>query len=258
MSEHNESHPQKRSWLRKNGSDAAALRHREVPDDERESGWGAQVKEFLMVIIYALLIAFILKTFIIRGFYIPSGSMENTLQVNDRVFVNVAGSMFSQADRGDIIVFKDNRNWIDQSTVGEPNPVRTALSFVGILPDTSNNYLVKRVIGVGGDHVVCCSDDGKITVNGEAIDESSYLYPGANPSDIPFDVIVPENSYFVMGDHRNNSADSRYHIEDGTEFISDGDVEGKVFVLAWPLNHFKFLGGADDVFANVPSKPSDS
>lgn len=224
--------------------------------EERPSGFWNQVKEFLLVISLALLIAFLLKTFVLRGFYIPSGSMENTLEVNDRVFVNVAGSMLGSAERGDVIVFKDNKNWVPESNAAANNPVRSALSFVGILPDTSNNYLVKRVIGVGGDHVVCCSDDGKITVNGVAIDESEYLYPGANPSDIPFDVIVPENSYFVLGDHRNNSADSRYHIENDTEFISDGEVEGKVFVVAWPLNHFTFMGGAHDVFADVPSTDS--
>lgn len=217
---------------------------------ERErSGVGAQIKEFLLVILYALLIAFLLKTFVLRGFFIPSGSMENTLQINDRVFVNVAGSAFGDAKRGDIIVFKDSQGWIDSSTQ-EANPIRSALSFVGILPDSSNNYLVKRVIGVGGDHVASTSD-GKISVNGEVIDEP-YIYPGANPTDIPFDVIVPEDSYFVMGDHRNNSADSRYHIESNTAFVSDSDVEGEVFVVAWPLSHFTWVSGAEDVFANVP------
>lgn len=232
-------------------NDSAAMKHRAVPATEKSGGFGSQVKEFLLVLLYAVLIALVLKTFVLRGFYIPSGSMENTLQINDRVFVNVAGSMFGTAERGDVIVFKDSHNWVNQNEQQPANPVRTALSFVGILPDTSSNYLVKRVIGVGGDHVVCCSADGKITVNGEEITEP-YLYPGANPSDIPFDVIVPENSYFVLGDHRNNSADSRYHIEDGTEFISDGDVEGEVFVVAWPLSNFTFMQGAEEVFANVP------
>ncbi|MFW0184501.1 signal peptidase I [Rothia sp. CCM 9418] len=227
----------------------ATFLHQDVPPAE-QTGFLGQVKEFGIVILYALVIAFILKTFVIRGFYIPSGSMENTLEVNDRVFVNVAGSMFSQAERGDIIVFKDTQGWIDSSP-HRSNPVASALAFVGILPDSSDKYLVKRVIGVGGDHVVCCSANGRIMVNGVAIDET-YLYPGAKPSEIPFDVIVPENSYFVMGDHRNNSADSRYHIEDGHEFISDSDVEGKVFVRAWPLNRFQFIGGAHDVFADVP------
>ncbi|MEX3609702.1 signal peptidase I [Rothia sp. LK2588] len=226
-----------------------ASSRREIRESEKSGAW-AQIKEFLLVIFYALLIAFLLKTFVLRGFYIPSGSMENTLAINDRVFVNVAGSTFGDAERGDIIVFKDTQGWID-SSAQRPNAIRQALSFVGVMPDSSNNYLVKRVIGKGGDHVSCCSPNGKLYVNGQEITED-YIYPGANPSDIKFDVVVPENSYFVMGDHRNNSADSRYHIERGTEFISEADVEGEVFVIAWPLNHFKWLNGAEETFANVP------
>ncbi len=218
--------------------------------EKEKNSFTAQISEFFLIIFYALLIAFILKTFVLRGFYIPSGSMENTLEVNDRVFVNVAGSMFGQADRGDIIVFKDSQNWVD-STAQASNPIRDALSFIGVMPDSSNNYLVKRVIGKGGDHVVCCSDNGKILVNGQEITED-YIYPGASPSDIDFDVIVPENSYFVLGDQRNNSADSRYHIEENKEFISDADVEGEVFVIAWPLSHFTWITGSKDTFANVP------
>lgn len=168
--------------------------------------------------------------------------------INDRVFVNVAGSLFSEAERGDVIVFKDTQNWMPTSS--SSNPVRSALSFVGIMPDNSSNYLVKRVIGVGGDHVVGTAD-GKITVNGVEINET-YVKPGVSSTDIPFDVIVPQNSYFVMGDNRANSADSRYHIETGTEFINEADVEGEVFVVAWPLNHFTFMGGASEVFADVP------
>ena len=130
------------------------------------------------------------------------------------------------------------------------NPVRDALAFVGVMPDSSSNYLVKRVIGVGGDHIVGTAD-GRITVNGVEIDET-YLKPGVSPTELPFDVIVPQKSYFVMGDNRSNSADSRYHIQTGTEFINDADVVGEVFVVAWPLSSFTFIGGASDVFADVP------
>lgn len=206
------------------------------------------LKEYGLIILYALVIAYLLKTFILRGFYIPSSSMEDTLQINDRVFVNVAGSLFSDADRGDVVVFKDTQNWMPPTT--ETNPVRNALSFVGILPDSSSNYLVKRVIGVGGDHVVG-HEDGSISINGVTLNET-YVKEGVSPTDIPFDVIVPQNSYFVMGDNRSNSADSRYHIESRTEFISEADIEGEVFVVAWPLQNFTFMGGAPEVFADVP------
>lgn len=206
------------------------------------------VKEYTLIILYAVLIAFLLKTFIVRGFYIPSSSMEDTLQINDRVFVNVAGGLFTEAERGDIVVFKDTQGWMPVPT--SSNPVRDALAFVGVMPDSSSNYLVKRVIGVGGDHIVGTAD-GRITVNGVEIDET-YLKPGVSSTELPFDVIVPQNSYFVMGDNRSNSADSRYHIQTGTEFINDADVVGEVFVVAWPLSSFTFVGGASDVFADVP------
>lgn len=230
---------------------AEAVEKQGSKKQKKPETFGQQVKEFLLIIFYALLIAFVLKSFIIRGFFIPSGSMLNTLEINDRVFVNVAGSMFGEAERGDIIVFEDTQNWMPESGVSQ-NPVRNALSFIGVLPDSSQNYLVKRVIGVGGDRVVCCDADGKITVNGQAIDEP-YVREGVAPSEVPFDVIVPENSYFVMGDNRSNSADSRYHIEQNTAFVNDSDVVGEVFVVAWPLDHFKFVRGDSEVFANVPA-----
>ncbi|MCT1367379.1 signal peptidase I [uncultured Kocuria sp.] len=219
---------------------------------EPEGLW-PKIKEILLVIFYALIIAFIVKTFLIRGFYIPSGSMENTLELNDRIFVNVAGNYLSDPDRGDIVVFKDSQHWIPENQSNtSSNPIRDALSFVGVLPDSSQNYLIKRVIGKGGDHVTCCSADGKVQVNGKAIDESSYLYPGAKPSDFPFDVTVPEGEYFVMGDHRNASADSRYHIQQGTEFVKRDDIEGRAFITAWPISRWTWLDSADNVFSDIP------
>lgn len=220
----------------------------DTPRGSKQRRENSVLKEYGLIILYALVIAYLLKTFILRGFYIPSSSMEDTLQINDRVFVNVAGSLFSDADRGDVVVFKDTQNWMPPTTGS--NPVRNALSFVGIMPDSSSNYLVKRVIGVGGDHVVG-HEDGSISINGVTLNET-YLKDGVSPTEIPFDVIVPQNSYFVMGDNRSNSADSRYHIETRTEFINEADVEGEVFVVAWPLQHFTFTGGAPEVFADVP------
>lgn len=220
----------------------------EKPKGGKRRRENSALKEYSLIVLYAVLIAFILKTFVLRGFYIPSSSMEDTLQINDRVFVNVAGSLFGEAERGDIIVFKDTQGWMPVSNTS--NPVRDALSFVGVMPDSSSNYLVKRVIGVGGDHIVG-SPDGTITINGVKLDEP-YVKTGVSPTDIPFDVIVPANSYFVMGDNRSNSADSRYHIETGTEFINEADVEGEVFVVAWPLSNFKLMNGTDEVFTNIP------
>ena len=235
-------------------AEQAELTYSQAQEEGRLGEWlWVQAREGGTVILYALVIAFLVKTFLLRGFYIPSGSMEQTLQVNDRVFINVAGSYFSEPKRGDVIVFKDSQGWIP-STQKTSSPLKDALSFAGILPDTSSNFLVKRVIGTPGD-VVESDGNGKIKVNGVEITEP-YLYPGNPPSEIPFKVTVPAGKYFVMGDHRSNSADSRYHISDGTAFISKDDVQGNVFVVAWPLNHFGLLQDQSSVFSSIPAPTS--
>ncbi|WP_315340891.1 signal peptidase I [Rothia mucilaginosa] len=235
-------------------AEQAELTYSQAQEEGRLGEWlWVQAREGGTVILYALVIAFLVKTFLLRGFYIPSGSMEQTLQVNDRVFINVAGSYFSEPKRGDVIVFKDSQGWIP-STQKTSSPLKDALSFAGILPDTSSNFLVKRVIGTPGD-VVESDGNGKIKVNGVEITEP-YLYPGNPPSEVPFKVTVPAGKYFVMGDHRSNSADSRYHISDGTAFISKDDVQGNVFVVAWPLNHFGLLQDQSSVFSSIPEPTS--
>lgn len=235
-------------------AEQAELTYSQAQEEGRLGEWlWAQAREGGTVILCALVIAFLVKTFLLRGFYIPSGSMEQTLQVNDRVFINVAGSYFNEPKRGDVIVFKDSQGWIP-STQKTSNPLKDGLSFVGILPDTSSNYLVKRVIGTPGD-VVESDGTGKIKVNGVEITEP-YLYPGNQPSELAFKVTVPAGKYFVMGDHRSNSADSRYHISDGTAFVSKDDVQGNVFVVAWPLNHFGLLQDQSSVFSSVPEPTS--
>ena len=235
-------------------AEQAELTYSQAQEEGRLGEWlWVQAREGGTVILYALVIAFLVKTFLLRGFYIPSGSMEQTLQVNDRVFINVAGSYFNEPKRGDVIVFKDSQGWIP-STQKTSNPLKDGLSFVGVLPDTSSNYLVKRVIGTPGD-VVESDGTGKIKVNGVEITEP-YLYPGNQPSELAFKVTVPAGKYFVMGDHRSNSADSRYHISDGTAFISKDDVQGNVFVVAWPLNHFGLLQDQSSVFSSVPEPTS--
>ena len=235
-------------------AEQAELTYSQAQEEGRLGEWlWVQAREGGTVILYALVIAFLVKTFLLRGFYIPSGSMEQTLQVNDRVFINVAGSYFSEPKRGDVIVFKDSQGWIP-STQKTSSPLKDVLSFAGILPDTSSNFLVKRVIGTPGD-VVESDGNGKVKVNGVEITEP-YLYTGNNPSEVPFKVTVPAGKYFVMGDHRSNSADSRYHISDGTAFISKGDVQGNVFVVAWPLNHFGLLQDQSSVFSSIPAPTS--
>ena len=234
---------------RKKEKQALTLKQAQAEGRVGEWAW-TQVRETATIILYALIIAFVIKTFLIRGFYIPSGSMENTLQVNDRVFINVAGSYFNDPKRGDVVVFKDSQGWIP-SAQKNSNPISDGLTFVGILPDTSSNYLVKRVIGLPGDTVES-DGSGKIKVNGVEVTEP-YLHPGSAPSDIPFKVTVPEGKYFMMGDHRDNSADSRFHIADGHAFVPRDDIAGTVFVIAWPLNHFGLLDDEKKAFDSVPN-----
>ncbi|MBS6029939.1 MAG: signal peptidase I [Kocuria sp.] len=233
------------------GARGGRARRRRRGSEKPTTGWGA-VREILIVVVLALVIAFVAKTFLIRGFFIPSGSMEQTLELDDRIFVNVLDARMGEIERGDVVVFDDTQGWLPASARTGTNPVRGALEFVGLLPDSSQQALVKRVIGVGGDHVTCCDASGKITVNGKALDEP-YLYPGVQPSEIPFDVTVPDGEFFVLGDHRNASADSRYHIETGTEFIKREDVVGTAFVIAWPLDRFQFLHNPEGSFQDIPA-----
>ncbi|WP_144791879.1 signal peptidase I [Kocuria palustris] len=220
------------------------------------SSGGGIVKEVLITIAVVLLISFLLKTFLFRLFYIPSGSMENTLQLQDKIGVNVAEPWLGPLERGDIAVFEDTQGWLPESQM-QSGPVRQGLEFVGLAPDRSTQYLIKRVIGTEGDTVACCSADGQVTVNGEPLDEP-YLFEGDVPSEIPFEVTVPEDSYFVLGDHRSASADSRYHIEQGTEFVDHDDVVGSAFTILWPMDRWEWLSNPSDTFADIPEPSQEA
>ena len=208
------------------------------------------VVDSVRTICFILIISCLVKMFLIKGwFHIPSGSMEGTLQVNDKVLVNVAGTYIQGIKRGDVVVFKDSQGWMPKKE-HEINPINDGLVFLNILPDTSVNYIVKRVIGLPGDTVES-DGEGKIRVNGVEITEP-YVSADSKPSRISFKVTVPDGKYFMMGDHRNNSADSRFHISDGKTFIPREDIIGSVFVVVYPSDHFKFLDGDHKVFHDVP------
>lgn len=237
-----------------------------VPDDGGTLGervgrqvwaWG---KELLTIVVIAVVLSFLIKTFLFRAFFIPSGSMENTLAIQDRIFVNLLVPQPFELKRGDIVVFKDTQGWL-QETPQDDGPVgwiSDVATFIGLAPDNSQQHLVKRVIGLPGDKVLCCNAEGKLTINGTAITEP-YLYPGAAPSETPFSVTVPEGKLWVMGDHRNNSQDSRAHnSEDGTGFVPIDDVEGRAIVIAWPLSRWDILGNYPEVFKDVPAPQSSS
>jgi signal peptidase I len=220
---------------------------------------GGLIKELLIVVVGALIIAFLIRTFLGQMFLIPSGSMEHTLNVSDRIAVQKVTAFH----RGSIVVFKDPDHWLGDEPQAPPRgPIGKALEFIGVLPNTSSDYLVKRVIGMPGDHVKCCDNQGRITVNGQPLDERSYLYSQngvqSKPSDRPFDVIVPRDRLWVMGDHRDDSADSRCHLNDqsvdGTSmsaFVPVDDVVGPVFAIVAPFSRASWIH-IPKTFENVP------
>ncbi|GGO83429.1 signal peptidase I [Nonomuraea cavernae] len=204
--------------------------------DKKGSFW----KELPVLVVVALVLALIIKTFVIQAFYIPSESMENTLLKNDRVLVNKLVYHTRDIERGDVVVFSGVDSWDGEFQLEEPsNPVAAFFRWVGtafgVVPGEKD--YIKRVIGVGGDNVKCCDSKGRITINGVPIDEGGYLYPGNEPSDRFFDVKVPEGRLWVMGDHRLVSLDSRAHQGDpGGGSIPESQVIGRAFVIVWPFN----------------------
>ncbi len=194
----------------------------------RLSSWvpGGRITLTLLV---CLLFLLLLSTFVLRPFQIPSGSMEQGLRIGDRVLVNKLAYRFGAVpQRGDIVVF-DGTGYFGHA-----------------------DY-IKRVVGVGGDRVVCCDREGRIQVNGRPVDESGFLYPGDSPSTVSFDVVVPGGTLFVLGDHRSDSSDSRDHLgSPGGGMIPVGDVVGRADGIIWPFGHATRLH-RPDAYARVPA-----
>lgn len=201
----------------------------------------------------ALVLAFVIKAFFVQAFYIPSGSMNDTLVLDDRILVQKVSYWTGEPGRGDIVVFSDPGGWLGPSeTQTAHSTITRGLELFGLYP--TGGHLVKRVIGVGGDRVVCCDKQGLITVNGVPLHEKSYLAAGEKPSLIRFNVRVPKGYIWVQGDNRSNSADSRVHLGDpGGGFIPVDDVVGKVFMVVWPWDHATVLE-RPTTFAAVDAK----
>ena len=213
------------------------------------------LKEVATVVIVAIVLSFLIKTFLFRAFYIPSESMVNTLDVNDRIFVNLLVPQPIALERGDVVVFRDSQGWLapaEEKAKGPFTWVQDGLTFVGLLPDNSEQHLVKRVIGLPGDHVVCCDAGGQLTVNGAPLNEK-YINPAEIPQVRDFDVVVPAGKVWVMGDNRNHSADSRAHMDTNGGFVDESDIEGRAAVIAWPLSRISALDNYPDVFRAVPA-----
>lgn len=210
---------------------------------------GSLLRELPILVVVALLVSLIIKSFLVQFFYIPSGSMENTLRISDRVAVNKVPFISKTFKRGDIVVFRDPDNWLSEPTPTTGPVILTKLQegliAVGVLPNPAKQHLVKRVIGVAGDRVVCCDNNKMITVNGKALNEP-YIFKGDNPSDINFDITVPTGKIWVMGDHRGASADSRYHQDDINKgMVPVSKVVGRVVAVIWPSNHAKIISRFD-------------
>jgi len=210
---------------------------------------GSLLKELPVLVVVALVVSLLIKTFVVQFFYIPSGSMENTLQIKDRVAVNKVPFISKSINRGDVVVFRDPNNWlpeiVDYGTNKYVAKAKSALVAVGVLPNPAKQYLVKRVIGVAGDHIVCCTKNEKLSINGVEVTEP-YIYAGNKPSEMKFDVTVPAGKIWVMGDHRGASADSRYHQEDINKgFVPLSRVTGRVVAVIWPFKNITYVPKVD-------------
>ena len=207
-----------------------------MPDKKQLPLW----QEASLLIVTAMVMAVIVKTFLVQAFYIPSGSMEPTMLVNDRVLVQKVSYWNGDIKRGDIVVFDDSGQWLTPDQSRKPhNFVQSGLEIFGLFP--TGGHLIKRVIGVGGDKVACCDQQGRITVNGVLLDEP-YLLEQDEADDQVFDAEVPKDHLWVMGDNRNNSADSRAHLGDpGGGFVPEKNVVGKAWVRVWPWNRAGFV-----------------
>ncbi|WNI18299.1 signal peptidase I [Actinacidiphila sp. ITFR-21] len=198
------------------------------------AGWWAQWRPTVLLAAGCVAALLLVSHFVVEPFQVPSTSMEGTLRVGDRVLVDKLAYRFGGTpQRGDVIVFDGD----------------------GSFQQTGGTDYVKRVIGVGGDRVTCCDDRGRITVNGRALDEA-YLHPGDAPSRVPFDIEVPVGRLWVMGDHRDDSRDSRDHLGDpGGGTVPVGRVIGRAEWIGWPAGHWTKLR-RPAAFAAVTAPPA--
>lgn len=202
---------------------------------------GSFWRELPILVAVAVVVALVVRAFVVQTFYIPTGSMQQTLEINDRVLVNKLVYEFRTPRRGEIVVFEAPPGW----------------------RNTESEDFVKRVIGVGGDRVACCDQRGRITVNGEPIDETEYLFKRNGVSDPPasqeFEVTVPPGRLWVMGDHRSGSADSLEHFDDSDGGIMESTISvdavvGRAFALFWPVGRARWLS-VPGTFDDVPDPP---
>jgi len=223
---------------------------------QRRSGAGSLFRETFIILVSAIVLSLLVKTFLVQAFFIPSQSMHDTLIEHDRILVSKLTPGPFDLRRGDIVVFKDPGGWLQDTVVPDPGPLRTGinnvLTFIGLYPADANEHLVKRLIGLPGDRVACAGPGQPVTVNGVPLTEP-YLAAGAMPSEMQFDITVPPDSIWVMGDNRQNSADSRFHQGNpGGGSVPIANVVGTAFVTVWPIERFGLRHNPSSTFADVP------
>jgi signal peptidase I len=233
----------------------------EVPTaPSRGRGVKLFLRDLLIILVAALVISFLIKTFLIRSFYIPSESMEPTLVTNDRILVNELVPSLVPLQRGDVVVFRDPGGWLEHAFVPDTRSdaqkaVDEVLGFVGLAAPDSDEHLIKRIIGLPGDEVVCCDAFGHLSVNGVPLEEP-YIVTDAATDAVPthFDVTVPKGRLWVLGDNRYHSADSAFQNANFNEtqgFVPVDHVVGRAFVITWPTARWGFLDDYPGVFVGT-------
>jgi len=237
---------------------AEGSRRSQRQTERRKRSAALFLRDVLVILVIAILASFLIKTFLIRSFYIPSASMENTLEINDRIIVNQLEPTIFPLAHGDVVVFRDPGGWLPPQTEPQQPPLvaalEWALSIVGLSAPDSNDHLIKRVVGLPGDHVTCCNALGQMSVNGVPLDEPYVKLPSgvSKVSELDFDVTVPDGFLWVMGDNRYNSRDSRYNTDKpGDGFVPLGNVVGRAFVISWPLERWSWLSDYPEVYRGV-------
>lgn len=223
---------------------------------------GVFLRDAIVIVVAALVVSFLIKTFLIRSFFIPTDSMDQTLIRDDRIIVSQLHGGPLDLRRGDVIVFVDPGGWLSiQPGVSEDDPLTRLLDgvslFLGLSSPDDNEHLVKRLVGLPGDLVVCCDELGAMSINGVPLAESYVSLPEGvtKVSSNDFEVIVPEGALWVMGDNRYNSADSRRNMDKpGGGFVPLENVVGRAIVISWPQERWTWLSNYPETFAGVAPK----
>jgi len=214
------------------------------------------LRETAIVVVSALPLSLLIKTFLVQAFWVPSASMHDTLKESDRILVSKLAPGPLQVRRGDVVVFKDPGDWLSNQVTPPATRfqrgLNDVLTFVGLRPVDAGEHLVKRVIGLPGDHIVCTDPAAPVAVNGVALDEP-YLAPGSQPCGMVLDTTVPPDSLWVIGDNRDDSLDSRYHQDEpGRGSVPEANVVGVAFLTVWPADRWTVLHNPGAAFAGVP------